>query len=394
MWLFIHRPFEVWPVLGDFRVELIYMLVTIAAWVFHPGKQWPSSPANLGILGFIVAVLICWLASDWFGDSSYTIEKYLKLSVFYFLLVTTVYQERQLRLICAAFLVIMAGYMLHSLLEYHNGRHEYRMGIVRMVGVDQTVNDPNAFAASIVYALPLVTVFWSLSPSNKQRILLAGYVGLSAWCIILTGSRSGFVGLILASVITIVSHHLRWRLCVLGLICAPILWAGIPDSLQNRFETIVDPDAGPANAQESAMGRIEGFKNGVALLEKYPLTGSGPGAWKQGTGTSFESHNLYGQVMGEMGLVGCVAFAVMIGNLAVTIVRILLWAQQQADQSATFLRALAKSLALALGLMLVEGNFSHNLFRYNWLWYGAFLVAMDQIVKNRWTEARFVVTRI
>src|SRR6516162_9559003 len=131
MWLFIHRPFEVWPALGDFRVELIYMLVTIAAWLFHPGKRWPSSIANLSILAFVAAVLICWLASDWFDDSSYTIEKYLKLSVFYFLLVTTINQERDLRLLCAAFLVIMAGYMLHSLWEYHNGRHEYRMGIVR-----------------------------------------------------------------------------------------------------------------------------------------------------------------------------------------------------------------------------------------------------------------------
>jgi hypothetical protein len=32
MLLFIHRPFEVWPWLGDLHIERIYMLLTIAAW--------------------------------------------------------------------------------------------------------------------------------------------------------------------------------------------------------------------------------------------------------------------------------------------------------------------------------------------------------------------------
>ena len=36
MFLFIDRPFEVWPWLGDLHVERIYMLFTLAIWAVYP----------------------------------------------------------------------------------------------------------------------------------------------------------------------------------------------------------------------------------------------------------------------------------------------------------------------------------------------------------------------
>ena len=36
MFLFIHRPFEVWPWLGELHVERLYMLLTLAVWLWSP----------------------------------------------------------------------------------------------------------------------------------------------------------------------------------------------------------------------------------------------------------------------------------------------------------------------------------------------------------------------
>lgn len=66
-----------------------------------------------------------------------------------------------------AFLAVMAIYMMHSLWEYHNGRHTFRMGIARLIGVDDTNGDPNSFGATIVYALPFVVAFWTSRPSGQ-----------------------------------------------------------------------------------------------------------------------------------------------------------------------------------------------------------------------------------
>ncbi len=40
MWLFVHRPFEVWPWLGDLRVEHIYMLGTVFYWALAMYDQY------------------------------------------------------------------------------------------------------------------------------------------------------------------------------------------------------------------------------------------------------------------------------------------------------------------------------------------------------------------
>ena len=41
-------------------------------------------------------------------------------------------------------------------------------------------------------------------------------------------------------------------------------------------------------------------------------------------------------------------------------------------------------------LMLLEGNFGHNLYRHNWLWYGGFLVVARHAVAARRPAAVWV----
>ena len=125
MFLFIHRPFEVWPALGEVRLELLYMLVTGIVWLAYPGKRWLSNPFHAGVVAFAAAVGLCWLASPWSGEGYDTVEKYFKMLVFYGMLVTVVHDAAGLKKIVFAFLAVMALYMLHSLWEYANGRHEY-----------------------------------------------------------------------------------------------------------------------------------------------------------------------------------------------------------------------------------------------------------------------------
>ena len=63
MFLFIDRPFEVWPWLGDLHVERVYMLFTLAAWAVYPNKRWLPNPQHVAYAAFATAVLVCWGAS-------------------------------------------------------------------------------------------------------------------------------------------------------------------------------------------------------------------------------------------------------------------------------------------------------------------------------------------
>src|SRR5260370_9821803 len=146
------------------------------------------------------------------------------------------------------------------------------MGFARMIGVDKAMGDPNTFGASIIYALPFVVPFWQCQASGLMRGFLGGYVGLSVVCIGLTGSRSAFVGLLLWGLIMLIRSRWRWCLAIAALGCIPILWGALPDALQNRFETIVNPEGGPPNAPESAHNPLEGFEIGGHLWSQEPAT--------------------------------------------------------------------------------------------------------------------------
>ena len=382
MFLFIHRPFEVWPILGDWRIERIYMVCTLIAWLLYPGKRWIANFQHWAYLSFALAVLFAWLMSRWMAGSQPIIEDWFKIVVFYFLLVTTVWNERALKQIVVGFMVVMALYLTHSFREYLGGRHTYRMGISRMIGVDTTMGDPNSFGATIVFVLPFIALFWRTAIGGRLgKLALLGYFGLSVLCILLTGSRSSLLGLTLWLLILFMQIRRKWSLLVGTVLIAPIAFMMLPESMQTRFETIIDPEVGPANAQESGQGRIDGFLIGMKLWGNNPISGVGPGAWRPATGSTIESHNLYGQLAGELGTLGVCAFTLMLFGFWFNWRRVRQFREETEPND--FLIQLANAVGIGVVLLLFMGNFGHNLFRYSWLWYGGFLIIARFCIEQR-----------
>jgi hypothetical protein len=386
MFLFIHRPFEVWPALGEMHLERIYMLGALLAVLFYSRKRWLPNGQHLAYFAFAAAVVVCWLASPWGTQGEETVENYFKLLVFYVLLVLVVHDERSLRHVLLAFLIIMFVYMAHSFREYRNGRHTFRMGIARLIGVDTSLGDPNSFGATIVYALPFIMPFWMTNPSRRLRAFLIGYVGLSIVCIGLTGSRSSLVGLVFWFGMMVLKSRWRWRLVALGAVAAPLFWVALPPALQNRFETIIHPEVGPANAIASGEDRWVGLMVGLDSWAQYPVTGFGPGAWKPATGRLVESHNLYGQLLGEMGLFGAVTFTAILACFLANLRWVRKMYRANPHWGHDFIFYCTSAIGWALLLLLFEGNFGHNLFRYSWLWYGGFLVIARYCIQQRLAE--------
>jgi O-antigen ligase len=176
-------------------------------------------------------------------------------------------------------------------------------------------------------------------------------------------------------------------MALFAVLAAPLAFLALPSSLQTRFETIINPSVGPANAKESADGRLEGLLVGVDLLQRFPLSGCGPGAWKPSTGRELESHNLYGQVMGEMGALGIVTFGFVLLAFWYNIHRIARRYREHPEWSPDFLAHVGKASGFVVILLLLEGVAGHNLFRFSWLWYGAFLIIARHCVETRHAAA-------
>lgn len=383
VYLAIHRPMEIWQSLGDLRPELIFFSLMTLAWA-AAGKR-PRSPALLlAIGGMATAFVVSWAMSPWADKAELVVKNYTLVVVFALIMATAVRDERGLYKLVTAFMVVMVLYMLHSVWEYKNGRHVFRMGISRLVGVDTSLGDPNSFGASIVYSLPFLSFFWVYWGRGWKRWLIGMYLLLAVGCVLLTGSRSSLLGAIVwAGMLLMQSRHKALAAVLLGVLACSS-WFVLPDSLKTRFETIIDPSVGPANAQESGMGRVEGLINGVALLGRFPLTGCGPGAWRPATGSPIESHSLYGQVMGEMGLVGILAFGTLVVTLTIHLRKLRrLTNPDYGPAPDAGLHALARAMGTSLFLLLFLGIFGHNLYRYNWAWYAAFTAVALGLCQER-----------
>ena len=268
------------------------------------------------------------------------------------------------------------------------GKYTYRMGISRMLGVDTTLGDPNSFGASILFALPFVAAVWKSGiGGRKAKLALAGYTALSALCVLLTGSRGSLIGLGVWAGVVILGHRKRWLWLALVAGAAPLAFVALPAELQNRFETIVNPEAGPENAKVSGEGRIYGLLMGMELWMNHPISGIGPGAWRHATGQEIESHSLYGQLGGELGTLGVATFLAVVGCFAWNWRACRKLLKEQPPRERDLLAYIPGAVAVSVFLLLFMGFFGHNLFRFSWLWYGGFLVIARHCLQVRATEA-------
>jgi len=70
MWLFVHRPFEVWPWIGPYRIERIYMLFTLLCWVLSTEKGRTRNRLNVAFFVMAAAIVLSSLLSPYAHELS------------------------------------------------------------------------------------------------------------------------------------------------------------------------------------------------------------------------------------------------------------------------------------------------------------------------------------
>lgn len=171
--------------------------------------------------------------------------------------------------------------------------------------------------------------------------------------------------------------------CILSLLTFLILSVVLPEELQNRYLTLIDSSKGPANAQTSAEGRLDGFMWGIYVWQRSPLLGFGPVSFAFSTGREGQAHNLYGQVMAELGLAGAIALLWIIWCHALNHLDNRRYALHGRIDLNNFTYQLSQAMILNIVLLLIMGWAGHNLFRYNWQWYAAFSVCSTYCLRQR-----------
>lgn len=394
--LFIIRPWEqLLPFLSVLRFERTYAILMILA-VFLSSKKakvrptWQTTTVILFIIAILLSIVFAYSpATAW--DSFY--GNYLPLLIYYFVLLFVIRTPYELIFTIISFVTAMGVYLGKSQWEFFvHGQNVFDMGVHRLCGIESTYGGPNALAMSVDVSLPLAMFLWRHLPTivdswpsvwkKRFRAGLIMYAVIAISSVILTNSRSGLLGLLLFVTMQVFGgkgFFRKIKYLISGILLVMFVWIVIPDENKGRFQTIWSPESGPANAEESAQGRVEGFKVGMEMFSRYPVSGVGFQNFliyrkQKVDGIYLESHNLEGQILGELGAVGGIAFILMIGATFGNCRKIRYYLVQSDGVLALILPDLAKGISQSLWIIIFLGTFGHNLYRYNWLWLAAFSV--------------------
>jgi O-antigen ligase len=401
--LFIIRPWEqLMPLLGEVYFEKVYALCMIAVVLLSGRIRVRINLQTITVIFFFLAVS---LSAVFARDSSLAwdvLYEYLTLVIFFFILMLVIRTPYELVFMVTCYIVALAVYLAKSQWEFFvHGQHRYDMGVIRLCGIESTFGGPNNLAMSIVVSLPILLFLWSIRKEFSSEWpqlwhkwfprFLVFYAVLAVSSIILTNSRSGMVSFVLfVALATFRGKGIGRKISyiLLGIVVLAMLWLVMPEEKKDRFRTIWTPEAGPKAAQTSAEGRIEGYKAGMKMFERFPLTGVGIGNFltyriSHVDGVPLNAHNLVGQVLGETGILGASAFLLMVIVTLLNCQRVRgLVRRKLSDPKLRVLSGLGLAVRDALILLAFEGLFGHNLLRFNWLWLAAFSTLALQFAKT------------
>ena len=410
---FIIRPWErLFPFLASFRFERIMVILVASTVLLFRGPFIKITLQNLSMILIYGAV---WLSSL-FAYNTVTSEtqttEFFGFLLSFFIIQKIVKTPYQLFFTIACYFVATAAYIFKSEWEYaFNGAAWEMMGVWRLRGINDTFGHPNNVGITLVCSLPIAMFFWrskevfceTWPPLMRKafRYLVPAYIAAAILGVILTRSRASTIGMVLFLVLLVlrkgsIAARIKW-----GVVFATMLVAGFflaPDDIryriQSTWDSSVEYKAGMGGANKSAQGRLEGFMVGMEIFKRFPVTGVGIGNFADYRKihvdqVPLDAHNLPGEVMGELGAVGCVAFLIFFAAICINGYRLMRMGKEFGELTGHLIYyQLAVGLVDAVILLVYGGLSCHTLQYYQWYWFATFLATSVMFLKPELARAR------
>jgi putative inorganic carbon (HCO3(-)) transporter len=390
--VFLLRPGEVYPVLSAFRLELVmglFVLVTviIRQKVMQGSIPIPKDRITLSLIAFLVVMCLTIFTSY---EKTFTYDHcviFIKLLIFYYLIVSIVDSKKTFIAFMSVFLIMISYIAFDAYKSYLSGGFVTRMGVDRMLGTTSAGGDPNALAATLGAAVPLVAASAFYFRSWLLRIILWLLALSLSYLITITGSRSGMLAFlaVLAGGIILSRHKIVLTVSACVLVIA--IWSVLPEQYRQRYLTLTDTE----DISTVSSGRWEIWGAGLRMIVERPVLGVGAGAFSAAAGSGkfgysryMQAHNLYIQLLATTGIIGFVVWFAFIFHLTKRLRWLIRRARDSADSNWVSLYAFG--FLVAMLALFTSGFFGHNLYRYTWYMMAGLTVSMISIVKGRVTD--------
>lgn len=391
---FLHFPAR-FPILGVIRFDLILIFLIFLFIIL--GKKNNQRQRNLDETSKILMILILYIIStlpfvEWPGS---VLKKnslnFIKVIIFYYYTVSLVATEKKLKafmaifLFCQSFRVFEPLY-LHITEGYWGDKASMMAGeefMNRLAGSPSDVINPNGLAFIIVSIIPFFYYFSSISWINKIIYFLSFPAFIYA--LILTASRSGIVALIAILAGIVIKSKRKVILAGIIFISSFAVFANLTPDQRDRFTSLYDENT---KNYRTSQGRTQGVIEDIKIALKNPLVGHGlgtsPEARFHSIGSSLLSHNLYTEIMLELGLIGLIIFLLFMKLIIVNFSSALKKIKENPIDNA-YLLNITHAMQVWFIMNLLFSFASYGLSTYVWYLFGGLSVVIKKLADEKTT---------
>lgn len=345
------RPQDLLGFLAILRPNIFILALTVVSLVIHrklEGKSYLTLlPNDKMFLAFMVAAVLSNVTSFWFSSSVETTIELLKITVFYF--VATMLLNTRKRIVTYIILYLLSlGFV--SLIQIYTyltvglnvstGKGGY--GIIvggttilggggPLKGSTEGVNGVGGYSTyflanaselglGLCIAYPLCYYLFKGTSSRLLKFVCLALLAMFLVSIIFTGSRGAFVGFV-ATLLYILYKQKRLLIgLVILAVLSPLAVYLVSDRYVERIGSITDVET-----DQSISIRLQLWRAAVNMVADYPIFGVGTGNFPNAYGSTYRAkgsaslywspHNVFIQIVTEMGLVGFTVYLLFIGSI-------------------------------------------------------------------------------
>ena len=176
-------------------------------------------------------------------------------------------------------------------------------------------SNPNDLALAIVISLPLCLALLFLARNRFWKAAWGLALLMMVYAVLRTGSRGGFLSLLIVAVVCLWEFAIRGRrryLLVLTVVGGVILWQLSGGMLSARLKGTFNPEEDTASSYGSAQAREQVFWRSIGVTIERPLFGIGPGNFQVLSGKWAETHNSFTQMSSEAGVPAVILYGLIL----------------------------------------------------------------------------------
>ncbi len=388
---FLHTSSRI-PGTGALRPTLVLVILISASLVFQKEKL--GCRAKEPMLGAILALIWYFLISlplvKFPGSVLNTNAiNYAKAVVYFFFTAYIVDSEKRLRIFLFVFIGcqvirVLEPLFLHITEDYWGGRTYIGSGEFtgRLAGAPADIINPNELGFVIVTAIP----FLHYLLFRNGKILSLIYLSLMPcffYALILTMSRGALLALFVVAWMIFKKSKQKFMLFLIAIAIAITGWGVMTPLQKDRYISLIDSDTVGAKTVD---GRLKGMGTEFELGFERPIFGHGVGTTQEARyhsyGGYYASHNMYAELIIEIGLVGAFFFFRYIREIFRSLRKNIEYLSEQNFAEEHFYSRLSNALKAVFWMFIVYSFNYMGLSMYYWYLFAGAVLSFSRVLRK------------